>query len=525
MLVAAVVPTFMGIALLDYFAFERAKNQAQTVSKAVLKRADDVLTQLWEVSRTLGDMGNSPPCASFARAEMGKLVLQSPLLRAIAVLDGSRVACSSLGHSMDKVDIGQPDFVSVRGVKVWSDVVLPAAPNLHYSALADGGYAIFLNRGDFLGAAELLAPHMTLGLAYPGTAAQFLGSGNVDPAWMEGLEDRVPVTEERAGAVVALTPSSKFSFFAMATLPKHAYLHDMALTRWIVGVTGALAGLLVFTVIFWQSRRALDLRTQLQRAIQNRDFYLAYQPIVDLRSGAWVGAEALLRWRRPLGAEAIGPDIFIPAAERFGLSGDVATMVFDLARQDIPVIAAQAPDFYVSLNLAPSELCSGKGRALTQRLLEVTGRDPKLVFIELTERGLLEQNAKERIEELRALGVRIAIDDFGTGYSSLAYLASFSLDYLKLDKLFTQGIADKGPRRTVAIQIVELARSLDLDVIAEGVETIEQAMAVSTHGVAKAQGWLYGRAVPLDELLRRLPEGLRPPPRAPQPIAREVPAS
>jgi sensor c-di-GMP phosphodiesterase-like protein len=179
----------------------------------------------------------------------------------------------------------------------------------------------------------------------------------------------------------------------------------------------------------------------------------------------------------------------------------------------------------VSLNLAPSELCSGKGRALTQRLLEVTGRDPKLVFIELTERGLLEQNAKERIEELRALGVRIAIDDFGTGYSSLAYLASFSLDYLKLDKLFTQGIADKGPRRTVAIQIVELARSLDLDVIAEGVETIEQAMAVSTHGVAKAQGWLYGRAVPLDELLRRLPEGLRPPPRAPQPIAREVPAS
>ena len=146
------------------------------MSKAVLKRADDVLTQLWEVSRTLGDMGNSPPCASFARAEMGKLVLQSPLLRAIAVLDGSRVACSSLGHSMDKVDIGQPDFVSVRGVKVWSDVVLPAAPNLHYSALADGGYAIFLNRGDFLGAAELLAPHMTLGLAYPGTAAQFLAA-------------------------------------------------------------------------------------------------------------------------------------------------------------------------------------------------------------------------------------------------------------------------------------------------------------------------------------------------------------
>ena len=208
----------------------------------------------------------------------------------------------------------------------------------------------------------------------------------------------------------------------MATLPKHAYLHDMALTRWIVGVTGALAGLLVFTVIFWQSRRALDLRTQLQRAIQNRDFYLAYQPIVDLRSGAWSAPRRCCagggRW-----APRRSADIFIPAAERFGLSGDIATMVFDLARQDIPVIAAQAPDFYVSLNLAPSELCS---RARPDPAPAGSdGRDPKLVFIELTERGLLEQNAKERIEELRALGVRIAIDDFGTGYSSLAYLASF----------------------------------------------------------------------------------------------------
>ena len=177
---------------------------------------------------------------------------------------------------------------------------------------------------------------------------------------MEGLEDRVPVTEERAGAVVALTPSSKFSFFAMATLPKHAYLHDMALTRWIVGVTGALAGLLVFTVIFWQSRRALDLRTQLQRAIQTGISIWPTNP-------SWTCAAAPGWAPRPCcaGAGHWAPrrsaDIFIPASERFGLSGDVATMVFDLARQDIPVIAAQAPDFYVSLNLAPSELCSGKG--------------------------------------------------------------------------------------------------------------------------------------------------------------------
>ena len=126
------------------------------MSKAVLKRADDVLTQLWEVSRTLGDMGNSPPCASFARAEMGSWCCS---LRCCApsrcwtdrvwpVLRWATAWTRWISASRFRVRARR---------QVWSDVVLPAAPNLHYSALADGGYAIFLNRGDFLGAAELLA--------------------------------------------------------------------------------------------------------------------------------------------------------------------------------------------------------------------------------------------------------------------------------------------------------------------------------------------------------------------------------
>ena len=175
---------------------------------------------------------------------------------------------------------------------------------------------------------------------------------------MEGLEDRVPVTEERAGAVVALTPSSKFSFFAMATLPKHAYLHDMALTRWIVGVTGALAGLLVFTVIFWQSRRALDLHAVAAR--HPKPGFLSGLPTHRGPAQRLGGRRGLVALAPAIGRRAIGGHLHSRLRTLRPVRGRRA-MVFDLARQDIPVIAAQAPDFYVSLNLAPSELCSGRG--------------------------------------------------------------------------------------------------------------------------------------------------------------------
>ena len=101
--------------------------------------------------------------------------------------------------------------------------------------------------------------------------------------------------------------------------------------------------------------------------------------------------------------------------------------------------------------------------------------------------------------------MKVAIDDFGTGYSSLAYLGAFPVDYLKLDKVFTQGLSERGAKRTVAMQIIELAKSLDIEVIAEGAETEEHVNEAAAHGVSKVQGWYFERALALDKLLEALP--------------------
>lgn len=505
LLFTATVPVYLGLELLTQFAVEKAKVQARALSLALLARADSVTAELRDVSDSLRSLSGKLPCASYIQSEMGRLVLQSPLLRAIAYAEGTRLACSSLGRSLDGVDIGPPDFVSAQGIRVWPEVVLPVAPGLKYTALSINGYTIFLNRGDFVNAAALLEPSATVGLYYPGEANRFFGVGYVQPEWLSPATTRQATVAEVDGTVVALVPSPRFQHVALVALPRDAYLHDLAMVRWGVGVIGAIAGLLLCGVILWGQRRANDLPHVLRRAIRKGEFYLAYQPIVDVRTGKWVGAEALLRWKRPFGAEPIGPDIFIPAAEKFGLSEEIAALVFALAARDLPAIASSVHGFYVSINISANEVRSGSGRALVEELLKATNLPPEFLVVELTERGLLEANARGTIGAIRAQGVKVAIDDFGTGYSSLAYLGSFPVDYLKLDKVFTQGITEQGPKRTVAIQIIELARSLKLEVIAEGAETAEQVTAVSSQGVSKVQGWYFERALSLEDLLDALP--------------------
>lgn len=502
---AATVPIYFGLELSTQFAIERAKTQARTLSAAVLARADLVSSQLQDLSQSLRALSGKLPCAAYAQSEMGKRVLQSPVLRAIAYADGTRIVCSSLGRTLDGLDLGPPDFVSLQGMRVWPDVALPAAPELRYIALSFNGYTIFLNRGDYVNAMTLLEPSATIGLFYPGETNRFFGIGYVKPEWLQSAATRQAVVGELSGTVLAILPSSRFQHVAVVAIPPEAYLHDFAGTRWAVAAAGGIAGVMLCGVILWRKRWARDMPQLLRRAIRDREFYLVYQPIVDIRTKQWIGAEALLRWKRPYGAEPMGPDIFIPAAERCGLSEEIAALVFDLVAEDLPVIESHVRGFYVSLNISANEVKSGSGRALAERLLQETGLSPSWIIIELTERGLLEENARETIDGIRALGVKVAIDDFGTGYSSLAYLGAFPVDYLKLDKVFTQGLSERGAKRTVAMQIIELAKSLDIEVIAEGAETEEHVNEVAAHGVSKVQGWYFERALALDKLLEALP--------------------
>jgi diguanylate cyclase (GGDEF)-like protein len=252
------------------------------------------------------------------------------------------------------------------------------------------------------------------------------------------------------------------------------------------------------------------LGTGLRYAVDHGDVLVHYQPIIDLATGRIAGVEALVRWRLPDG-EVISPTEFIPVAEETGLINALGARVLRLACQEV-ARWRNAQEVFVSVNISGRQLDDPGFADLVIATLADCGLPPASLMLELTESILIGTRPHEQswlqLERLHKHGIHMAIDDFGTGYSSLAYLSQLPIDIVKLDKSFTQNRSDPALARSgwaFTGAILEAIASLDRKVIAEGVETPEQAKTLSDLRCSFAQGYLYSRPVPasaIDQLLQ-----------------------
>ncbi len=237
----------------------------------------------------------------------------------------------------------------------------------------------------------------------------------------------------------------------------------------------------------------LDRREQLERAIENEELVLHYQPIVDLDLGRVAGFEALVRWQHPERG-LLGPGEFIPLAEETGLIVPLGRWVLrESCRQ--ATLWAGAP--YLSVNVAGAQLEQPGFLVEVESALTDGGLCPERLVLEVTESSLVDDLEAERLQALRRLGVRLAIDDFGTGYSSLSYLRKFPMDVLKIDRSFTRDACEDS---ALLNAIVAMGESLGLVLVPEGIEEPEQADALRALGCRLGQGYLFGRPVPAEEL-------------------------
>ncbi|QGZ66617.1 putative bifunctional diguanylate cyclase/phosphodiesterase [Paraburkholderia acidisoli] len=246
----------------------------------------------------------------------------------------------------------------------------------------------------------------------------------------------------------------------------------------------------------------LRMSTRLRRAFKSGLLRVLYQPQFDMQSGAMIGAEALLRWSDPELGE-VSPAIFIPVAEETGLIRAIGEWVLrEACHEGARWNAAPGRGIGVSVNVSPlqlehSDLVEQVGAALRE-----SGLAPGLLELEVTESALMRnpEHASRTLVRLREMGVRIAIDDFGTGYSSLSYLKRFRVDRLKIDREFVKEIGVDTETEAITLAVIAVAKALNFELLAEGVETSRHRDFLVENGCTQAQGFLYSRAIPADAI-------------------------
>jgi diguanylate cyclase (GGDEF)-like protein/PAS domain S-box-containing protein len=247
----------------------------------------------------------------------------------------------------------------------------------------------------------------------------------------------------------------------------------------------------------------LELENALRRAYDRSEFALHYQPIVD-RFERPVALEALIRWHRP-DVGLVGPDQFIPLCEETGLIVPLGRWVIRRALEDLTQwTAAGLPPVRLGLNISARQLVDPQFAKSLGEMLEKAGISPRQIELEMTESVVMGDvpGARRVLDALKALGVRISLDDFGTGYSSLSYLKHFSVDALKIDRAFVRDLPHDRGDAAIVSAVVALGHAMGLSVVAEGVETAEQAAIVRRLGCDELQGFYFTKPMPMDALQR-----------------------
>jgi sensor c-di-GMP phosphodiesterase-like protein len=486
----AAIGRLMGRALALKEAQTRLSINAASGVKAVESYASDA-------RRLLGKMNISPfPfCSEPELAYFRSLVYESTFVKDAGRMTNGTIGCSAIvGSAALSHPAANPGLAAPNGIKLYFDLPAFRQGNERMVAIQGGdSYVItdFRIRDEGMPATTHFDVHIR-GAAGPSTgAAPGTGAARFASDGAATLGDTLYATR----------CSARYPSCVTATIPIADALHIERHSIFALIVLCALSGSAFGLIRCFLCRRNRSIERQLRRAIARDDLRVVYQPIVDLSSGRMIGAEALARWTDEDGME-VSPGVFIHIAEERGFVGDITRFVLDRALSEMSTIIHSRPDFRLSVNVAAADLSDPAFLPMLGSAVERSGVPRRNLAIELTETCTARrESAIETIRCLQHAGHKVQIDDFGTGYSSLSYLSDLAVDAIKIDRSFTCAIGTESVTVAILPQILAMAEALNLEVIVEGIETPEQAAYFAGSQMPiMAQGWLFGRPVPLEEI-------------------------
>ncbi|HWE86218.1 MAG TPA: EAL domain-containing protein [Terracidiphilus sp.] len=442
-----------------------------------------------------------PFCSDAELAAMRDFVFNGNFVRDIGRIKGGALYCTAVqGRLPAPVPIAPGDFSLGHAQVRRSRPLSLISPRSNGIIIYDRDISVVLNSGplDALDQTPLLSTGLVFDHAH---SRVFQAYGHNQPL----TDDEVTAQRLVLRQDVYYLPlcSARYAVCVVAAEPRREmFLRTRADLAGFLG-DGLLLGSAVTAIVLLFVHRQRSLERRLRLAIRRRQLTCVYQPIVDLDTGACVGAEALARWATGTGG-FIPPDVFVRIAEQKGFVTALSRLVVDLVLKDLGSLLLQ-PNFRVAVNIAPHDLADPRFFAHLEKAVASSGTSPRSLAFELTEHSTVDPDmAEAAIARLRQQGYAVYIDDFGTGYSSLAYLQRLHVDAIKVDRAFTHTVGTEAVTASVLPQILEIARRLGLTVIAEGIENQEQAEYFRTarEGVL-GQGWFFGRPVPAEEFKTR----------------------
>lgn len=507
-LLAFFAPILVSLQLAWMQSVANEKAVGHRYASAMVRRGEETADQFARAIQLL-NKDHLARCSPQEIDLMRQIDVGSSYIQMVGRISGDTLDCTSLG-TVEPIAVGAPTLVTENGVRErlgfkWG----PAQPD-QLDLIDSNGVAILVDTGLLIDL-ETEGNDVKLALMVPSSAGHLRlvePKGKLLPKWLNPIGRGQSISFVDGRYIVSQVRSKTRDFEAVSVIPiNHAFRHVMQFAVVFVPI-GLVCGLGIGWAVMHFVKLRSSPQTMIRAAARNRNFYVEYQPVVDLATGRIAGAEALVRWKR--GNTVISPASFIPLAEESGVISLITDNVIEIVLRDLPRLIALDPKFRVAINFSAMDLKTDQTIGKLREVLKKTGASSQNLIVEATEHGLISgPETCKVVATIREAGFRVAIDDFGTGYSSLSCLQSLGLDFLKIDKSFVDTVGTDGVTSEVVLHIIELARSLHLHIVAEGVETEAQAAFLKNRHVEFAQGWFFGRPVSIDSLCSRISQSSR----------------
>ncbi|HEY2453059.1 MAG TPA: EAL domain-containing protein [Scandinavium sp.] len=499
-IVVVLLPVMLALWFSQLRAASETHSQLRTFAHIALNKTEQVIRQA-DLARDAAEQYHGAICSPEHQQQMLNIVRGRLYVEDLIYAQNNQFVCSTSVHPAIAWRMSEPNYRRNPNIAIYYYRNTPFYPGYKMTYMKRGNYVVVINP---LSYGEIVTDDnsLTFGAYDTKTNAFFSVSENASLAALNPLIRDSDFAFQHDGRFYTIALSERRPIAIIVSSSDSRYYQNLRHQATLTLPLGLICSILIL-LVWGRSRQQFNSpKRLLQRALNKQQLRLHYQPIIDIKNNQCVGAEALLRWPG-FDGPVMSPAEFIPLAEKEGLIEQVTDYVVESVFADLGDFLKNNSQLYVSINLSASDFHSSRLIAMISDKAQQYQVRAQQIKIEVTERGFIDvPKTTPVIQAFRQAGYEVAIDDFGTGYSNLHNLYSLNVDILKIDKSFVDTLTTNSTSHLIAEHIIEMAQSLRLKTIAEGVETAEQVSWLLKRGVQFCQGWHFAKAMPPHEFVQ-----------------------